>query len=234
MKPLWRCRRGGDGVRGETFERGGWGCRLRGCAHHVFAGCSVTSEAGGDGTLQTARGWESAALGSALHAAAALCSAPPALQPAFAAAAGYKTHTHTHTHTHMWRETAARRCGCTCTLLTRPRVTRSITQQATCHVILSLTSTSPGADASRRHAVATQPNMARTGTRAAQTSCTQWRGGSGCCRKRLVPAACQRRPRNHAAALMSCSGRVTCGSAACSSGSSGMLMWGSDSVVPAK
>jgi hypothetical protein len=48
-------------VRGETFERGGWGCRLRGCAHHVFAGRSVTSEAeagdeNGDGTLQTARG----------------------------------------------------------------------------------------------------------------------------------------------------------------------------------
>ncbi len=37
----------GGGFRGETFERGGWGCRLRGCAHHVFAGRSVTSEAGG-------------------------------------------------------------------------------------------------------------------------------------------------------------------------------------------
>ena len=92
MKPLWRCRRGWGG-RGETFERGGWGCRLRGCAHHVFAGRSVTSEAGGDGTLQTARGRESTACGSAVHAAAALCSAPPARQPAFAAAAGYKTHT---------------------------------------------------------------------------------------------------------------------------------------------
>ena len=84
----------GGRVKGETFEGGGWGCRLRGCAHHVFAGRSVTSEAGGDGTLQTARGRESAACGSALHAAAALCSAPPARQPAFAAAAGYKTHTH--------------------------------------------------------------------------------------------------------------------------------------------
>ena len=30
MKPLWRCRRGV--VRNETFERGGWGCRLQGCA----------------------------------------------------------------------------------------------------------------------------------------------------------------------------------------------------------
>jgi hypothetical protein len=58
----------------------------------VFAVRSVTSEAGGDGNLQTARAWESAACGSALHAAAALCSAPPARQPEFAAAAGYKTH----------------------------------------------------------------------------------------------------------------------------------------------
>ena len=61
-------------VKGETFERGGWGCRLRSCAHHVFAGRSVTSEAGGDGTLQIARGRESTACGSAVHAAAALCA----------------------------------------------------------------------------------------------------------------------------------------------------------------
>ena len=53
--------------------------------------------------------------------------------------------------THMWRETAARRCGCTCTLLTRPRDTRSITQPAKLHVVPS-----PGAEAIRRHAVALQ------------------------------------------------------------------------------
>ena len=212
------------GVRGETFERGGWGCRLRGCAHHVFAGRSVTSEAGGDGTLQTARGRESAACGSALHAAAALCSAPPARQPAFAAAADCKMLSQ---NTRIWRETAARRCGCTCTLLTPPRDTHSITQPARRHVVPS-----PGAEASRPHAVATQPNMARAGTRAAQPSRTQSRGGSGCCGRRWRPAAGHRRPRNHAAALMSCSGRATCASAACSSGSSGM--WESDSVVPAK
>ena len=110
------------GVRGETFERGDWVCRLRGCAHHVFAGRSETSEAGGDGRLQTARRRESAACGSALHAAAALCSVLPARQPAFAAAAGYKI------HTHMRRKTTARRCGCTCNLLTRPCDTHSITQ----------------------------------------------------------------------------------------------------------
>ena len=75
-------------VRGETVERGGWGCRLRGCAHHVFAGRSVTSEAGDDDTLQTARGRESTACGSAAHATAALCSEPPARRPAFAPAAG--------------------------------------------------------------------------------------------------------------------------------------------------
>ena len=137
-------------------------------------------------------------------------------------------------NTHMWRETAARRSGCTCTLLTPPPATHSITQPARRHVALSLTSTLPGAEASRPHAVATQPNMARAGTRAGQPSRTQSRGGSGCCRRRLVPATGHRPPTNHAAALMSCSGRMTCTSAACSLGSSGMLMWGSDSLVPAK
>jgi hypothetical protein len=87
-------------------------------------------------------------------------------------------------NTHMWCETAARRCGCTCNLLVRPRDTRSITQPARRHVTLSLTSTLPGAEASRRHTVATLPNMARAGTRAGQPSRTQSRGGSGCCRRR--------------------------------------------------
>ena len=122
-------------------------------------------------------------------------------------------------NTHMWRETAARRCGCTCTLLTRPPDTHSITQPARRHVVPS-----PDAEASRRHVVATQPNMARAGRRAGQPSRKQSRGGSGCCWRRWRPAAGHRRPTNHAAALMSCSGCVTCTSAACSSGSSGM--WG--------
>jgi hypothetical protein len=215
--------RGGGGGMGSWARRAtsvevgaaGWGC-----AHHVFAGRSVTSEAGGDGTLQTARGRES----SAVHAAAALCSAPPARQPAFAAAADCKMLSQ---NTRIWRKTAARRCGCTCTLLTRPRDTRSITQPAKLHVVPS-----PGAEAIRRHAVATQPNISRAGTRARQPSRRQSRGGSGCCRRRWRPAAGHRRPRNHAAAFMSRSGRVTCGSAACSSGDQGM--WESDTVVPAK
>jgi len=82
--------------------------------------------------------------------------------------------------------------------------------------------------------VATQPNMARAATRAAQPSRTQSRGGSDCCWRRWRPAAGHRRPTNHFAALMSCSGRVTCTSAACSSGNQGM--WGDETVtvVPAK
>ena len=53
----------------------------------MFAGRSVTSEAGGDGALQAARGREGMACGSAVHGVAALCSAPPVYQPVFAAAA---------------------------------------------------------------------------------------------------------------------------------------------------
>ena len=48
------------------------------------------------------------------------------------------------------------------------------------------------------------------------------------CRSRLMPAAADRLAKNHAAALMRCSGRVTCTSAACSSGNQGM--WGDDTA----
>jgi hypothetical protein len=93
MKPLWRCRKGGGWVGWSRARRLSAEVGAAGCTHHVFTGRSVTSEAGGDGTLQTARGRESTACGSAMHAAAVLCSESPARQPAFAAAADYKTHT---------------------------------------------------------------------------------------------------------------------------------------------
>jgi hypothetical protein len=50
------------------------------------------------------------------------------------------------------------------------------------------------------------------------------------CRSRLMPAAADRLAKNHAAALMRCSGCVTCTSAACSSGNQGM--WGDDTALP--
>ena len=58
----------------------------------------------------------------------------------------------------------ARRCSSTCTFFTRPRVTRSIIHAAKRPVALYITCTPAGAVASRRHAVATQPHMTRTGT----------------------------------------------------------------------
>ena len=58
----------------------------------------------------------------------------------------------------------ARRCSRTCTLLTRIRVTRSIIHPTQRPVVLYITCTPAGAVASRRHAVATQPHMTRTGT----------------------------------------------------------------------
>ena len=58
----------------------------------------------------------------------------------------------------------ARRCSRTCTLLTRPHVTRSIIHAAQRPVVLQNTRIPAGAVATRRHAVATQPNMTRAGT----------------------------------------------------------------------
>ena len=58
----------------------------------------------------------------------------------------------------------ARRCSRTCTLFTRPRVTRSIIQTAQPHILYAMCILA-GAVASHWHAVATQPNMTRTGTR---------------------------------------------------------------------
>ena len=58
----------------------------------------------------------------------------------------------------------ARRCSSTCTFFTWPRVTRSMIHPAQRPVVLYIACTPAGAVASRRHAVATQPHMARTGT----------------------------------------------------------------------
>ena len=58
----------------------------------------------------------------------------------------------------------ARRCSRTCTLLTRPCVTRYTIHAAQRPVVLYTTYTPAGAVASRRHAAATQPHMTRAGT----------------------------------------------------------------------
>ena len=58
----------------------------------------------------------------------------------------------------------ASRCSRTCTLLTRPRVTRSIIHAAQRPVVLEITCTPAGVVTSRRHAVATQPHMTRSST----------------------------------------------------------------------
>ena len=96
----------------------------------------------------------------------------------------------------------ARRCSCTCTLLTRPRVTRSIIHAAQRPVVH--TCIPAGAVASRRHAVATQPHMTRTSTHG-ENCMSMWPWGSGgSSRCRFMPGDC--RAKNHTAACMSSSG----------------------------
>ncbi len=76
----------------------------------------------------------------------------------------------------------ARRCSRTCTLLTRPRVTRSITTSAQLHDMWTMC-ISAGAVASRWHANATQGSMRRTCPHGEHSATMQPRGGSACCRR---------------------------------------------------
>jgi len=96
----------------------------------------------------------------------------------------------------------------TCTLLTRPRVTRSIIHAAQRPVVLHITCTPADAVASRRHTVATQPHMTRTGTHCENSVSMLPRGGSGSSRGRFMPGECK--AKNHAAAFMNSSGRMIC------------------------
>jgi hypothetical protein len=103
----------------------------------------------------------------------------------------------------------ARRCSRTCTffMVTRPRVTRSITNSAQLHDMWAMC-ISAGAVASRWHAVATQQSMRRTGTHGEHSSRMEARDGSAACRR-----CCQRGDRcakNRASALMNSSGRLNC------------------------
>ena len=98
----------------------------------------------------------------------------------------------------------ARRCSHTCTFFTRPRVTRSIIHAAQRPVVLYITCTPAGAVASRRHAVATQGSMRRTGTHGENCASVWQSGGSSRCRFMLGDC----RAKNHAAACMSSSGRM--------------------------
>ena len=135
---------------------------------------------------------------SAHDAAAAMRSNAPQNQPPFPAARVKHTAQRTAQH--------ARRCSSTCTFFARPRVTRSIIHAAQRPVVLYITCTPAGAVASRRHAVATQPHMTRTGTHG-ENCVSMWpRGGGGSSRCRLMPGDC--RAKNHAAACMSWSGRM--------------------------
>jgi hypothetical protein len=65
-----------------------------------------------------------------------------------------------------------RRCSSTCTLLTRPRVTRSIIHPAHRPVVLHVTCMPTCARDSPRQEAATHPNMAHTGARGENSECT--------------------------------------------------------------
>ena len=100
----------------------------------------------------------------ALDAAAAMRGNAPQNQQPFPAARVKQT-AHASLASQAQRTAQhARCCSRTCTLRTRPRVTRSIIHAAQRPFVLYITCTPAGAVASRRHAVATQPHMTRTGT----------------------------------------------------------------------
>ena len=79
----------------------------------------------------------------------------------------------------------ARRCSRTCTLLTRPRVTRSIIISAQLHDMWAMC-ISAGAVASLWHANATQGSMRRTRPNGEHSATTEPRGSSACCRQRCA------------------------------------------------
>ncbi len=136
-------------------------------------------------------------------AAAAMRSNGPENQQAFPAAR-VKHATHASTGTTIAAQRTAqhgRRCSSTCTLLTRPRVTRSITTSAQLHDMKAMC-ISAGAVASRLHANATQGNMRRTRPHGEHSATTQPRGSSACCRRRCA--------KTHFWHLMNSSGRLIC------------------------
>ena len=95
---------------------------------------------------------------------------------------------------------------CETTLLTRPRVTRSIIHAAQRPVVRYTTYTPAGSVASRRHAVVTQPHVRRTGTHCENCASVWPRGSGGSSRCRFMPGDC--RAKNHTAACMNSSGRM--------------------------
>jgi hypothetical protein len=101
----------------------------------------------------------------------------------------------------------ARRCSRTCTLLTRPRVTRCITISAQLHDMWAMCIWA-GAVTSRWHAVATQESARSTRPHGGYSTKTEARGGSGCSRR--CCQRCDRCAKNNTAALMSSSTRMIC------------------------
>ena len=138
----------------------------------------------------------------------------PENQPAFPAARVKKHSASKHWHdivTSAAHSTAqhTRRCSRTCTLFTRPRVTRSITTSAQLHILsLYIMCISAGAVASRWHANATQRSMRRTRPHARYVTKMETSGGSAACPRCLQRG--NRRTNNRASALMSSSWRMIC------------------------
>jgi hypothetical protein len=127
----------------------------------------------------------------------------PENQPAFPAA--HVKHTaHASTGTTIAAQ-HARRCSRTCTLLTRPRVTRSIIQTAQPHIMYAMCILAV-AQASRWHANATQRNMRRIRTHGRYSAKMEPRGGSACCQGCLQRG--DRCEKKRASAFMSSSGRM--------------------------
>ena len=100
------------------------------------------------------------------------------------------------------------RCSSTCTVFTRPRITRPIIHLNQRPIVLHITLTPAGAVTSRRHAIAIQPHMTRTVSHG-ENSASMWpRGGGDSSRSRFMP--CDGHAQYHAAACISLSRRIIC------------------------
>ena len=100
------------------------------------------------------------------------------------------------------------RCSSTCTVFTRPCITRPIIHLNQRPIVLPITCTPAGAVASRRHAIAIQPHMTRTVSHG-ENSASMWpRGGGDSSRSRFMP--CDDHAQYHAAACISLSRRMIC------------------------
>jgi hypothetical protein len=158
----------------------------------------------------------------------------PENQPAFAAArVKHKAHASTGTTgaSHITARAQLVQWSSTCTLLMRPRVTRSITTSAQPRDV-NAKCTLAGAVASRWHAIATQGNMRRTRIHVRYSAKMEPRSGSAAWRRCLQRG--DRCAKKCASEMMSSSGRKICARSCAGDSSLPSATRASDSGLPAR